>query len=66
VTDQGGGRLHPKSQCGRLVLGRWNHVTAPLGPLAGKQISRLDLDLDSTGPAAAVGLPRLRRSASPG
>ena len=49
VTDQGGGKLHPKSQCGRLTLDTWNHVTAKLSPLAGKQISRIDVGFDRPG-----------------
>ncbi|MEV6928141.1 hypothetical protein AB0M46_27090 [Dactylosporangium sp. NPDC051485] len=49
VTDQGGGRLHPEYQCGRLALGQWNHVTARLGALSGKQISRIDIGFDRPG-----------------
>ncbi len=49
VTDQGGGRLHPQYQCGRLVPGQWNHVTAQLGSLAGKKISRIDVGFDRPG-----------------
>jgi predicted GH43/DUF377 family glycosyl hydrolase len=49
VTDQGGGRLHPEYQCGRLTRGRWNHVTARLGALSGKQITRIDIGFDRPG-----------------
>ncbi|GAB1690970.1 hypothetical protein [Krasilnikovia sp. M28-CT-15] len=49
VIDQGGGRLHPQYQCGRLTSGRWNHVTARLGALEGRRISRIDIGFDRPG-----------------
>lgn len=49
VVDQNGNQLHPAAQCNHLTLDTWNHVTAKLGSLAGKQLERIDVGWDDPG-----------------
>ncbi|MEU4624869.1 hypothetical protein AB0G04_33470 [Actinoplanes sp. NPDC023801] len=54
ATDQRGNRVHPASQCGKLTLDAWNHVSVPLGAVAaGKRVVQVDIGYDQ--PAATGG-----------
>lgn len=49
VTDQYGNQLHPAHQCNHLQPDQWNYVTASLGALSGKIISRINVGYDQPG-----------------
>jgi len=51
VKDQYGNQLHPAHECAHLQLDQWNYVTANMGALAGKVISRINVGYDLPGVA---------------
>ena len=46
LKDQRGTRIHPQSQCSKLIADEWNQVVVPLGSLAGKQVSAVVVGYD--------------------
>jgi hypothetical protein len=52
VEDQYGNTLTPSGECGHLIPGQWNYVTADLSDLSGKTISRIDVGYEQNGAVA--------------
>ena len=46
LKDQRGTRIHPQSQCSKLIADEWNQVVVPLGSLVGKQVSAVVVGYD--------------------
>lgn len=55
VTDQYGNQLSPANECNHLEPDQWNYVTANLGSLSGKTVSRLDVGYDQPGASGNYG-----------
>jgi predicted alpha-1,2-mannosidase len=49
LTDQHGVTVNPTNQAHILALDTWNYVTVDVTPLAGKTVSRVDLDYNQPG-----------------
>ncbi len=49
VSDQYGNPLNPAGECGHLIAGQWNYVTADLSSLAGKTVKTIDIGYEEPG-----------------